>query len=121
MTDDERTLRNTRLMARYRQAWEDNDIDALFACYHPDFTIHYFGNSPVAGAHVGRDAFMQVLAETYRRSKRRLIEVVDVVAGPHRAMVLVRERFSRDGKTAEVDRCMVYSFADEALRECWVY
>ena len=23
MTDDERTLRNTRLMARYRQAWEE--------------------------------------------------------------------------------------------------
>ena len=32
-----------------------------------------------------------------------------------------RELFSRDGKTAEVERLLVYSVKDGLLLDCWVY
>lgn len=37
----------------YVQAWKAGDLPAIFACYHDDFTIHYGGASPLAGAHRG--------------------------------------------------------------------
>lgn len=108
-------------MARYRAAWESADSDALFACYHPGFTIHYFGHNPFSGVHVGREACLKMLGEIGRRTGRKLIEVTDVVVGPQRAVVLARERFVRDQRRAELERAWVYTFEGGALRECWVY
>jgi hypothetical protein len=33
----------------------------------------------------------------------------------------VRERFERDGRTAEIERVLVYTVRDGQLSECWVY
>ena len=43
------------------------------------------------------------------------------MAGPQRGAILVRELFGRDGKTAEVERLLVYSVKDGRLLDCWVY
>lgn len=121
MTDADLTASNAAVMARYRSAWEADDLARLFACYHPDFTIHYFGSNPLSGTHEGRQACLKVLAEVGRRSHRKLIEIVDILVGPQRCAVIARERFQRDGRTADLDRVLVYRLADDALRECWVY
>ena len=47
--------------------------------------------------------------------------IVDVMAGAERGALLVRERFERDGRTAEVERLLVYAVRDGLLSECWVY
>jgi uncharacterized protein len=43
------------------------------------------------------------------------------MAGPHRATLIVRERFERSGLTADVQRAFVYSIKEEKLHECWAY
>ena len=53
----------------------------------------------------GKAAALGILAEVTRRTNRRLLAIVDVMAGPERGALLVRERFERDGRTAEVERC----------------
>src|SRR6267378_3367696 len=54
-------------------------------------------------------------------TNRKLLGIVDIMAGPGRGALLVREIFQRDGHTAEVERLLVYSVRDELLWQCWVY
>ena len=76
----------------------------------------------MAGDHAGKAAALGVLAEVTRRANRRLLAIVDIMAGPERGALLVRERFERDGRTAEVERLLVYApVRDGLLGECWVY
>ena len=53
---------------RYAEAWKANDIAAVFDLYHDEFVLHYFGDSPLAGDHVGKEAAIQVLVEATQRS-----------------------------------------------------
>ena len=110
-----------RAVSGYAAAWLAGDRQAMLASYHDDFTLHYFGRNPLAGIHRGKPAALAILAEVTRRSKRKLSGIVDVMAGPERGALLVREMFQRDGKTAEVERLLVYSVRDELLWQCWVY
>jgi ketosteroid isomerase-like protein len=115
-------IERTRLaVSRYASAWLAGDRAALAACYHDDFTLHYFGRNPLAGDHRGKAAALGILAEVTRRTNRKLLAIVDVMAGPERGALLVRERFERDGRTAEVERLLVYAVRDGLLSECWVY
>jgi uncharacterized protein len=108
-------------VTRYATAWLAGDRAGVAACYHDEFTLHYAGQNPLAGTHRGKTAAFTALAEVARRTNRKLLDVVDVMAGPRRGAVLVREQFSRDGRTAEVERLLVYSVRDGQLFECWVY
>jgi ketosteroid isomerase-like protein len=110
-----------RAVSRYAAAWLAGDRETMLASYHDDFTLHYFGRNPLAGVHRGKPAALAILAEVTRRSHRKLSGIVDVMAGPERGALLVREIFQRDGKTAEVERLLVYSVRDELLWQCWVY
>src|SRR4029453_13397137 len=91
-------IERTRLaVSRYASAWLAGDRAALVACYHDDFTLHYFGPNPLAGDHRGKAAALGILAEVTRRTNRRLIAIVDVMAGPERGGLLGRHAFGRDG------------------------
>ena len=110
-----------RAVSGYAAAWLAGDRQAMLASYHDDFTLHYFGRNPLAGIHRGKPAALAILAEVTRRSNRKLSGIVAVLAGPERGALLVREIFRRDGKTAEVERLLVYAVRDELLSQCWVY
>jgi ketosteroid isomerase-like protein len=110
-----------RAVSGYAAAWLAGDRQAMLASYHDDFTLHYFGRNPLAGIHRGKPAALAILAEVTRRSHRKLSGIVDVMAGPEHGALLVREIFQRDGKTAEVERLLVYAVRDELLWQCWVY
>ncbi len=106
---------------RYASAWQAGDRQTMLACYHDDFTLQYFGGNRLAGVHRGKPAALAILAEVTRRTQRKLLGIVDVMAGPERGALLVRELFDRDGRTAEVERLLVYSVRDGLLWQCWVY
>jgi ketosteroid isomerase-like protein len=108
-------------VTRYATAWLGGDRAALAACYHDDFTLHYSGRNPLAGDHSGKAAALAILAEVTRRTNRKLLAIIDIMAGPERGALLVRERFERDGKIAELERLLVYAVRDGLLGECWVY
>lgn len=105
----------------YVRAWKAGDLPAIFACYHDDFTLHYAGTNPLAGVHRGKAAALAAMAEVSRKTNRKLLEIVDVLAGKERAAVIARERFRRDDREAVVERLLVYTAQDGLLRECWLY
>jgi uncharacterized protein len=108
-------------VTRYATAWLAGDRAAIAACYHDEFTLHYAGQNPLAGTHRGKAAALAALAEVARRANRKLLGVDDIMAGPRRGAILARELFSRDGRTAELERLLVYAVRDGLLSECWVY
>ena len=121
-TDNQAAIERTRqAIIRYARAWLAGDRPALAACYHDDFTLHYFGRNPLAGDHRGKAAALAILAEVTRRTNRKLLGIIDIMAGPARGALLVRERFERDGKAAEFERLLVYAVRDGLLWECWVW
>jgi len=120
--DNQAAIEQTRTaVSRYARAWLAGDRAAIAACYHEDFMLHYFGRNPLAGEHSGEMASLAILAEVTRRTHRRLLGIIDIMAGPERGALLVRERFERDGESAEFERLLVYAVRDGLLGECWVY
>ena len=120
--DNQAAIERTRqAIGRYASAWLAGDRAALAACYHEDFTLHYFGRNPLAGDHSGKMASLAILAEVTRRTNRKLLGIIDIMAGPERGALMVRERFERDGKINEIERLLVYAVRDGLLSECWVY
>ena len=112
---------NAAAVRAYADAWQKGDAAAIFGLYSDDFTLHYFGRSPLAGDHAGKAAALATLAKVQQLTNRRLIEVHDVLAGEDHGVVLAHERFERDGRTLDVRRVLVYHVRDGQLTECWLY
>ncbi|MET0333572.1 MAG: nuclear transport factor 2 family protein [Rhizobacter sp.] len=105
----------------YARAWEKNDLPVLLDCYHPDFTLNYFGQNALAGRHVGKAASVKVLGEMRQRTQRQLKAIHSLLVGADLAAMVTRESLTAKGKTVEVERLYVYSVSGTQLRECWVY
>lgn len=117
MTADE----NLKIVQNYCDAWLRGDLAGVVNSYHDDITLHYGGANRLSGRHDGKDAALKALAEVSRATGRKLIEIVDVMAGAARAVVVVRERFAAHGESVDLERVLVYRIADRKLRECWVF
>jgi ketosteroid isomerase-like protein len=105
----------------YCEAWEAGDVAAIFGLYHDDFTLHYFGQSPMAGDHVGKAAAVQALGKVQTLTNRKLVEIHDVLSSADHGAVLAKERFEQGGKTLEVNRILLYHVKDGKLAECWLF
>lgn len=106
---------------RYAAAWSKGDRTATAACYHDDFTLHYFGRNALSGDHAGKAASLKTLAELGRRTHWRLVSVAHTLAGPTRGAILTRVCFGQGDKAVEVDRILIFRVQSGLLRECWAY
>jgi ketosteroid isomerase-like protein len=103
----------------YAAAWLAADLDKILASYHDDIVLHYMGDSPLAGSHVGRAAAFDVLGLATLRSSRRLIEIEDVLVGRHLGALLAIEELG--DLPRRMRRVLVYRVEEHKLRECWLY
>ena len=86
--ENQAAIEHTRqAISRYATAWLAGDRASLAACYHDDFTLHYFGRNPLAGDHTGKAAALGILAEVTRRTNRRLLAIVDFSLRLHTCFV----------------------------------
>lgn len=109
------------VLRRYADAWQAGDLAQVLALYHDDFVLHYFGESPLAGTHKGKDAALQVLGQATARSHRVLVDVVDVLAGADLGALVVVERLGEGDQAREIQRVLLYRVRDGQLGECWLY
>jgi ketosteroid isomerase-like protein len=108
---------------RYAEAWSANDLEAVIGLYHDDFVLHYFGESPLAGDHVGKEAAVNVLLAATVRSGRQLDAIEDVLAGSTFGAIVAREGVRRrdDDGVLVIRRVFLYTVRDGKLAECWLY
>ena len=119
MTDS--TTTNLAAVRRYVDAWLAGDFPAMLATYHEDFVLHWFGDNPLSGTKRGKPAAVEALMAFTALTGRKLVGIVDVMAGAERAVAIVRESLTAGGETREVERVLVYRVANDLLAECWVH
>ena len=110
-----------RVLEDYCDAWRAGDLARIFGSYHDDFTLHYFGDSPLAGTHRGKPSALAALGEATRRSGRQLVEIVDVLTGRELGAIVAIERVGTAGETTDTRRVLLYRVRDDQLVECWLY
>lgn len=120
-TPEAATAANLAAARRYVDAWLAGDFPAMMATYADGFVLHWFGDNPFAGTYPGKAEAIPALIAFTQRTGRRLVEIVDVTAGPARAVVIVREAITVDGVEHEIERVLVYRTHNGFLAECWVY
>jgi uncharacterized protein len=108
-----------RVLRDYADAWLAADLERIVGAYHEDVVLHYMGESPLAGSHVGRDAAFAALGQASQRSARRLIEIEDVLVGAALGAILAVEELGDPPR--RVRRVLIYRVQDGQLRECWLY
>lgn len=106
-------------LKNYRDAWLAGDLARIVDAYHDDFVLHYFGESPLAGTHTGKEAALAALAQATTRSQRELVEVTDVLVGESLGAIVAVERLGPDRR--EVRRVLLYSVRDGKLAEASLY
>lgn len=114
-------MTTARVLDEYCDAWRAGDLARLFGSYHDEFTLHYFGESPLAGTHRGKASALAALGEATRRSGRQLVEIVDVLAGRELGAIVAIERVGTSGETTDIRRVLLYRVRDGQLVECWLY
>jgi ketosteroid isomerase-like protein len=110
-----------RVVRRYADAWVAGDLKTMVDCYHDDVVFHYFGRSPLAGDHRGKAACLAVLKKVRDKTQRKLVAVLDVLAGEHYGLIVAVEQFERNGASLNFQRLLRYGVRDGLLSECWVY
>jgi hypothetical protein len=115
------TAANLAAVRRYVDAWLAGDVPAMMATYADGFVLHWFGVNPFARTYQGKAEAIPALMAFTERTRRRLVAVVDVTAGPSRAVVIVREAVTVEGVAHEIERVLVYRTEAGLLAECWVY
>ncbi|WP_200887379.1 nuclear transport factor 2 family protein [Sphingomonas sp. ERG5] len=108
-------------LERYAAAWTKGDLALIVACYHDDFTLHYFGHSTLSGDHAGKAEALKALAAFSQRTRRKLMGITAILAGDRLGVIVARERLMQGEQPIEVDRLLVYRVTDGLLAECWVY
>lgn len=112
---------NLAAARRYADAWVAGDFPAMMATYADDFVLHWFGENPAARTYRGKPEAIPALLDFTKRTGRRLVGIVDVMAGAERAVIIARESLTAGGETREVERALVYRVEGGLLAECWVY
>lgn len=108
-----------QVLQAYAAAWLASDLDAVLAAYHDDIELHYLGDSPLAGTHVGREAALAALGQASVRSERTLIAVEDVLVGDSLGALVAIEDLGDPPR--RVRRVLLYRVLESRLRECWLF
>jgi uncharacterized protein len=106
---------------QYADAWLSNDLKTIIACYHDDVIFHYFGQNSLSGTHTGKAACLALLKQVKEKTNRKLIKIVDVLAGEHFGVIVAVEHFERNGQAVEFERILRYRVNEGKLAECWIY
>lgn len=114
---------NAVFVRRLLDAFGNGDIATIDAAVAPDVVWHFPGRSGrLAGDHRGRDEVFTFLADVVGLSEGTFgLEVVDVVAGDERAVVLFRGHARREGRVLDNPTSLVLRLGDGKVLEAWEY
>ena len=109
------------VVRRYADAWSAGDAATVVSLYHDDIVLHWFGENPLAGDHVGKPAALAALGQMFARTKRGAPEIHDVLGSETHAAILAKEHWMDGDTPIAINRVLVFHVRDGLLSECWVY
>jgi ketosteroid isomerase-like protein len=115
------TMTPVEIVRRYADAWAAGDAATLVPLYHDDIVLHWFGQNPLAGDHIGKPAALAALGQMIARTKRGAPEIHDVLGSDTHAAILAQENWMEGDTPVTINRVLIFHVRDEKLSECWVY
>lgn len=104
---------NVAVIDRLYDAFRRRDRDALEALLTDDCRWEIPGRGGQAGVYVGRDAVVDLFRRiTKQTAGSAAFDVDEVIANDDCAVVLQRGRGTIEGRSAELDECLVYRIRD---------
>jgi ketosteroid isomerase-like protein len=110
-------------MTDYLAAAKRGDWETAFGFLADDLLIHIPGRSAFAGERHGKEAavgYIQSIREHFRDGAIEL-EVIDMLCGDERVVLLVRERFHGQGAPIEIRRANVYRVEGGQVAEISIF
>jgi ketosteroid isomerase-like protein len=111
------------VITQYLAAARRGDRTTAFGYFADDIVMQVPGRSPFAGARRGKDAavdYIQTIRERYRDGAIEL-ELIDMLDGDERVVLLVRERFHGTGTPVEIRRANVYRVLGDEIVEISIF
>jgi hypothetical protein len=114
---------NAAVLRRYVEAQLAGDAATSLATYADDMVMHVAGRSPHAGTYHGPDGYLDFVTRVHQDTDGavEILDIHDILGSDDHAVLLVRERFSRNGRSVETNRVVVYELRDERIVEIWTY
>lgn len=105
------------------RALATGDLEAARAALHPGIALHVPGTHPLAGVHVGVEAFVGfVLGSRRLTHDGEEIEVVDILEGEHHIGVYCTVRATRAGRAPlENPTIHLVRIRDGLVAEIWLH
>ena len=111
-----------QLMTQYLTAARGGDWDTAYGYFADDMHIRIPGRSEWAGERQGKQHAVDYIQAARERFAGRVeLELVDMLAGEERVVLLVRERFHGDGGPLEIRRANVYTVRDDKIVEIAIF
>jgi ketosteroid isomerase-like protein len=111
------------IMTSYLAAARAGDWDRAFGHFADDIEFRIPGRSEWAGVRRGRAearGYIESVRDRFGEDQFEL-ELVDMLAGDERFVLIVRERFLGDGPPIEINRSNVYRVRDGKIAEITIY
>jgi ketosteroid isomerase-like protein len=99
------------------------DLTAFDEAVSPDLAWHFPGRSgALAGTHRGREEVLAFFARVLQLTDATFaMDVIDVIAGDDRAVVLFRGRAVRGGRQLDNPTCLSMRVQDGRITELWEF
>jgi ketosteroid isomerase-like protein len=110
---------NVEVVRRAYDAYLRNDLDAAYACLHPEIEFHTYSESPEAGVYQGREAVRRYNESLFEQFESFRVEIEEVVAAGDRVVVVSTQYAVPKGGQQEIDVHMteVWTIRDALLAE----
>ena len=118
---------NVEIVRAAFEAWNREDLEAVFAHFHPELVYHPRADEPDPSPHVGRDAYERLVygfRDSFSEVTFEVLEVIDagdrVIASTVLHAVL-RGQGSASGAGVSDTYVFVYKVRDGLTAEGWEY
>lgn len=111
---------NEELLRKGYDAFAKGDLDTVLSVFDDNIRWHIQGNSPIAGVYTGHDQVTGFFGKVFELSGGTFsLEIHDMLANDEHAVVLVRERAEREGKTFASTEAHVWHISNGKATEFW--
>ena len=111
---------NEELLRRGYAAFATGDLATVMSIFDEDIVWHSPGRSPLAGDYEGHQQVTEFFGKIFELSGGTFRnEIHDILVNEEHAVVLLRSRAERPGKSFDATVCHVWHLSDGKATEFW--
>lgn len=110
---------NAVMLRNAHGAFQNGDMEAMFALFAPDMIWHMPGNNLLAGDFIGRDGILSNFAMLAENTDSYWAQALDYFGSDDHAVLVARVQSTRKGRTLDCQEILLFKAAGGKFHECW--